>query len=303
MINERQATLCGLSAVLLWSTIATAFKLSLRHLSPIELLLFAGFFTTLLLGAILLLQGKFGQVFRCRRQEYLLSIGLGFLNPFLYYLILLKAYELLPAQQAQPLNYTWAITLSLLAVPLLKQRVVWQQWLALLISYSGVLVISTEGRPFSLDFTEPLGVALALGSTVIWALYWIFSTRDQRDPVVGLFVNFLCGFPFVLIYYLATADLRWPPLAGVLGAVYVGTFEMGICFVLWLLALKKSRNAARISNLIFLSPFISLLLIHFLLGETILPATFFGLLLIVAGLVVQQFARSPKTPALGAAER
>jgi len=44
MTNERQATLFGLSAVLLWSTIATAFKLSLKHLSPIELLLFAGSF-------------------------------------------------------------------------------------------------------------------------------------------------------------------------------------------------------------------------------------------------------------------
>ena len=60
---------------------------------------------------------------------------LGLLNPFLYYLVLFKAYALLPAQQAQPLNYTWAITLSLLAVPLLKQQVRWQEWLALLVSY------------------------------------------------------------------------------------------------------------------------------------------------------------------------
>ena len=109
MTREQQATLYGLSAVLLWSTIATAFKLSLRHLSPIELLLFAGSFSTLLLGAILLVQGKLGQVFQCNRRELLLSTGLGLLNPFLYYLVLLEAYDLLPAQQAQPLNYTWAV--------------------------------------------------------------------------------------------------------------------------------------------------------------------------------------------------
>ncbi|NIQ09027.1 MAG: DMT family transporter [Gammaproteobacteria bacterium] len=291
MNNERQATLYGLSAVLLWSTIATAFKLSLRHLSPIELLLFAGFFTTLLLGFILILQKKFDQVFRCRRQDYMLSIGLGLLNPFLYYLVLLKAYDLLPAQQAQPLNYTWAITLSLLAVPLLKQKVAWQQWLALLISYCGVLVISTEGNPLSLEFTSPLGVFLALASTVIWALYWIFNARDRRDPVVGLFLNFLCGFPFVLAYYLLTFEFNWPSWEGLLGAAYVGTFEMGFCFVLWLMALKKTRNTARISNLIFISPFVSLFFIHFLVGEQILPATFFGLILIVAGLVLQQTAK------------
>ncbi len=293
MTNERQATLYGLSAVLLWSTIATAFKLSLKHLSPIELLLFAGSFSTLLLGAILLVQGKLKQVFQCNRNEILLSVGLGFLNPFLYYLVLLEAYDLLPAQQAQPLNYTWAITLSLLSVPLLKQKVSWQQWLALIISYCGVLVISTEGKPFSLEFTDPFGVLLALGSTVIWALYWIFNTRDKRDPVVGLFINFLCSFPIVLGYYLLTSEPRWPAFEGLLGAAYVGTFEMGACFVLWLMALKKTTNTARISNLIFISPFLSLIFISLLVGETILPATLFGLVLIIAGLLCQQLGKKP----------
>ncbi len=293
MTRQQQATLYGLSAVLLWSTIATAFKLSLRYLSPIELLIFSGFFSTLLLGVLLRVQGKFRQVFQCTRNEYLLSIGLGLLNPFLYYMILLKAYELLPAQQAQPLNYTWAITLSLLAVPLLKQKVGRQQWPALLISYCGVLIISTEGKPFSLEFTDPYGVFLALASTVIWALYWIFNTRDSRDPVVGLFVNFLCSFPFVLGYYLLTSDLQLPSLSGLLGAAYIGTVEMGACFVLWLMALKLTDNTARISTLIFISPFLSLIFIHFLVGEAILPATFIGLLLIIAGLICRQLKSKP----------
>ena len=293
MTRQQQATLCGLSAVLLWSTVATAFKLSLRYLTPIELLLFSGAFSTLLLGTILLLRGKLHLAFQCSRYEYLLSILLGLLSPFLYYLVLLNAYDLLPAQQAQPLNYTWAITLSLLSVPLLKQKIGWQQWLALLVSYCGVVIIATEGDPFSLEFTEPFGVALALASTVIWALYWIYNTRDRRDPVVGLFVNFLCSFPFVLGYYLLTSDLQLPPLPGLLGAAYIGCFEMGACFVLWLMALKLTDSVAKISNLIFISPFMSLLLIYFLLGEEILPSTFGGLILIVAGLFCQRLKKTP----------
>ena len=289
MNQQRQALLFALSAVLLWSTVATAFKLALRYLTPIELLLFSGSFSTILLGVILVAQGKLALVFRCTWREYLLSVLLGLLSPFLYYLILFKAYDLLPAQQAQPLNYTWAITLSLLAVPLLKQKIGWQQWLALTISYMGVVVISTEGKPFSLSFTDPLGVTLALFSTVIWSLYWIFNTRDKRDPVVGLFINFLFSFPFVLGYYLLNSDIHMPHYYGLLGAAYVGTFEMGACFVLWLLAMKLTDNTARISNLIFLSPFLSLFFIYFLVGETILPATFIGLVLIVIGLFCQRF--------------
>ncbi len=292
MSNNRKALLFGFGAVLLWSTVATAFKLSLRYLSPIELLLFSGSFSTLLLAAILLTQGKWFLVFKCTRREYRLSVFLGLLSPFLYYLILFKAYDLLPAQQAQPLNYTWAITLSLLAVPLLKQKIGRQQWLALVVSYCGVVVISTEGRPFSMTFTDPLGVALALISTIVWALYWIYNTRDRRDPVVGLFVNFICSFPFVFITYLLTTEIRMPPLKGLIGAAYVGTFEMGACFVLWLMAMKLTDNTARISNLIFLSPFLSLVFIYFLVGEKILYATFIGLILIVAGLFCQRLGSS-----------
>jgi drug/metabolite transporter (DMT)-like permease len=160
--------------------------------------------------------------------------------------------------------------------------------LALLVSYCGVVVISTEGKPFSFQFTDPLGVGLALASTIVWALYWIYNTRDSRDPVVGLFVNFLCSFPFVLGYYLLTTDVRMPHVNGLLGAAYVGTFEMGACFVLWLLAMKTTDSTAKISNLIFLSPFLSLIFIYFLVGEKILAATFIGLILIVAGLFCQR---------------
>ncbi len=288
MTQQGRAYLYALIAVLLWSTIASAFKISLRYLEPIQLLLYAGSVSTLLLTVILVVQGKLRLIFCCTPRQYAMSLFLGLLNPFLYYLVLLQAYQLLPAQQAQPLNYTWAITLALLSVPLLGQKLRLVELGALLLSYAGVVVIATEGKPFSLHFTDGTGVALALASTIIWALYWIYNTRDKRDPVVALLVNFLCSFPFVLGYCLIFSELVWPPLPGLLGAVYIGFFEMGACFVLWLFALRYAENTARISSLIFLSPFVSLFFIHFLVGEEILPATFAGLLLIVAGLLWQK---------------
>ena len=41
MHNQRKAYLYGLVTVLLWSTVASAFKLSLRHLDVAQLLLYA----------------------------------------------------------------------------------------------------------------------------------------------------------------------------------------------------------------------------------------------------------------------
>jgi len=291
VVNQRKAYIYAIGAVLIWSTVASAFKLSLRTLSPAHLLLYANLVSVLLLGVILLFRRELGMALPTNRQQWLHSAGLGILNPFLYYLVLFKAFDLLPAQEAQPLNYTWAITLSLLAVPLLKQKLSLREILAIMVSYCGVLVISTRGDLLAMNFSDPLGVALALGSTVAWALYWIFNVRDSRPPLAGLFMNFLCALPLILIYCLLFTEMQAPDLSGLLGAAYIGCFEMGISFLLWLQALKYTASAARISSLIFISPFFSLILIYFLVGEEILASTFYGLVLIVAGLVLQQFLK------------
>ena len=291
MHEQRTASIYALVAVLLWSTVASAFKLSLRYLDHFQLLFLSNIASILVLGAILLLQGKSSLVLSCSGKQYLQSLKLGFLNPFLYYLVLFKAYDLLPAQEAQALNYTWALTLAFLSIPLLGQRIGGRDIAAGLVSYSGVLVVATRGDIISWQFSNPAGVALALGSALVWALFWIYNTKDERDPIVALFLNFSFGLPFVLVSCLVFSDFRVFSPQGLIGAAYVGLFEMGITFVLWLEALKRSENTARVGYLIFVSPFLSLVFIHFLLGEKIRASTFVGLVLIVAGLLLHRLKK------------
>jgi drug/metabolite transporter (DMT)-like permease len=111
MKNQKSAYLYALGAVLFWSTVASAFKISLRYLDTISLLFYASITSTAAFFIHLLLSKKLYLLKTLSRKDYLGSILLGFLNPFLYYVILLKAYSLLPAQQAQPINFIWPITL------------------------------------------------------------------------------------------------------------------------------------------------------------------------------------------------
>ena len=280
-------SLYALGAVLLWSTVATAFKISLRYQEPPQLLLVSSIVSILVLAAAAAGQGKLGMLLRCSRGDLLRAAALGMLNPFLYYLVLFEAYRRLPAQVAQPLNYTWALTLGLLSVPLLGQRLRPGVFIAGVVCHVGVFVISTHGDPTAFHFADPFGVALALGSTVIWALYWIGNTRSSLDPVLGLLLNFLFGLPLVAV---ACVLLSGPPVLSVealASAAYVGVFEMGIAFILWLKALKLADSAASVGNFIFISPVLSLLLIHFVLGEPIVVSTWIGLPLIVMGLLIQ----------------
>jgi drug/metabolite transporter (DMT)-like permease len=288
MDRDRRALLLGLSAVFLWSTSATAFKIALRYLDVYQLLAWASALSALALLGVVLYRGQGGQLVSCLREEPRFFLALALLNPTVYYVVLLHAYDLLPAQQAQAINYTWAITLALMAIPLLGQHLHWRDILAAVMGYGGVLVIATRGDLLSLRFDSPAGVTLALLSTIIWAYYWIVSTRNHRDASVGLCLNFLLATPLCALLSLTLSDPGWPDWRGLAAAAWVGLFEMGVTFLLWSAALKSARRVARVSNLIFLSPFLSLVFIQGVLGETIHPATVIGLCLIVPAALLQQ---------------
>ena len=278
----------ALLTILCWATVASAFKLSLQFLDPLHLLFYSSLTSSLVLFLVLLLEHKLSLLTTYSWRAYLRSALLGFLNPYLYYVILFNAYLLLPAQEAQPINQLWAIVLSILSVGLLKQQFRLSNFIALFISLGGVLVISTQGNIIGLNFTHPLGVVLALSTTVIWALFWIYNLTDSRDETAKLFLNFSFGSLYTLVTLHFTSTIVPVNIQGLLGAVYVGLFEMGLPFLFWLKALQYSRTTVQVSMLVHLVPFLSLLVIHLTIGEPILPSTLLGLLLIIAGILFQQ---------------
>jgi len=136
----------ALIAVGLWSSVAVAFKLGLSVLTPIQLLTVAVAIATLFFITLGLVTGRLmnkAALATLGSGQGLRSAALGLLNPLAYYLVLFGAYDRLPAQIAQPLNFTWSITLALLAVPLLGQPLSGKRALGIAVSYFGVLIILT----------------------------------------------------------------------------------------------------------------------------------------------------------------
>ena len=286
--NDRRAIKMGLGAVMLWSTVATAFSLSLRYLTPLQLVTLATGVSWVFFAIRLCSPERQNALRATPGKQRAMCLFVGWLNPGLYYLVLFAAYDQLPAQEAMAINYSWGITLALIAAPLLRQRLTLGALLSACISYGGIVVIATRGEPLSLDLAQPLGVALALLSTVLWSLYWVINTRLSLDPEVNLFLNFSGALP-LLFTLLWLSDTPFPQIwQAWVGGLYVGLFEMGIAFVLWMGAMKATTSTLRISSLIFLSPPLSLLLIWMIAGEPVQGYTLLGLALILIGLGLQR---------------
>lgn len=282
--RERRALLYALTSVALWSTVATGFKLGLREIAPVQLLL---------LGCVIAL--AFFAVCRpfvrasLSLRQHLAAAALGLVNPFAYYLILFEAYDRLPAQIAQPLNFTWAIALALLAIPLLRQRLSPPGWIGVAIGYVGVVVILTKGEFHGFGHFDPIGVALALGSALIWAWYWIVTVRLGIHPVPLMLNGFAVATCFVAVVCWATVGLPTLNLETVGYGAWVGLVETGIAFLLWQRAMALTAQASRLGVLIFLAPLASLALIAAVLREEIHPSAAAGLALIVAGVALARW--------------
>jgi len=295
MDKTRQSYIYAGLAIFFWSTIPTAFKLCLSELDVLPMLTIASVTATLALLIILILQKKTSLLKTKCARDFANSALLGLLNPFLYYLVLLHAYQLLPAQVAQPLNMIWPIILVFLSVPILKQKIKGRSFVALFISFIGVYIISSQGNLFKPHHADIKGVLLATGSSFFWALFFVLNVKDKRDEAVKLFLNFLFG-SFYLIAAMVITD-GWPEVirfTGIATSVYIGLFEMGITFFFWLKALQMSATTDKVSNLVYLAAFISLIFVHFILHEPVFYTTPAGLLLIISGILIQN--RKVKEP-------
>jgi drug/metabolite transporter (DMT)-like permease len=286
--NNTQALLFASAVLVLWASVATAFKIALGFLRPFELLFLSTLFSFFALSLIMFTGKRYRRLRHVSGKHLRILILAGVLNPVLYYGILFKAYDMLPAQFAQAVNFTWPLVMALVAMILKQERFHILRLAALCVSFGGVLVLVLGGRNFPGGISMP-GILLAFSTTFIWTFYWLRAKSIDVDPVISLWVPFATGAALLSL----TAVFFFRPevlsIEGLAAAAYVGLFEMSITFLLWLNALRRSTSTALVGNFIYAVPFLSLVFIRYILHEPIQPTTLIGLVLISAGIVGQVF--------------
>lgn len=274
------------SAIIMWSTLATATKLLVNGLDTLTVLFYTCLFATapLLLAAVR--KKSFSQKLSWRTAVRMVlngSLGVLFYNYFFY-----SGTAYISAQKALLLNELWPILVIVFSGIFLREKITISQMAAILFSFLGIMIAISNGDPELLRELNPRGVLFCLGAAVSYALFTVFEKKSTYDKTVSTLLAFTsCA---VITFLLLLVRGGFTPLTGVqmAGLVYNGIVCNALPYLCWALAMAGG-NTAVMANMIYLVPLGSLIITHFVFGE---PITFFsvaGLALILFGILLQMW--------------
>ena len=280
--------------ILLWASIPVASKKILAQLNNLQMLFYSTVFSAIALGVLVLWQRKSAILFQYTLRDIAHLSWLGFLGAFLYYVLLYGAFANTSAAEGFVLAYTWPILVSLLAVPLLGQKLSAVRLTAIAISFGGVVLIVTRGQMVSFQVENLSGNLLALCGAFVFALFSILGNRARYDLTVAAFIYFCAALLSSGAAVALTGSLPLPSLSVWGWILYNGLLVNGVSYLFWFKALEHGETFI-VSNLLYLTPLLSLPLVRIFLDEPVHATAVSGLLLISAGILLQTW---PKLAAL-----
>jgi len=272
--------------VLLWSSTAAVGKLLLVDLEPIILLFIINLLATFALFTIVLLQGKIRLIPLFKIRDYLTFSYMGFLGVFMYTLLLFEALKIMSAQEAFILNYLWPIMVVIFSAVILGEKLTTRKIIGVIFSFLGVFIIITGGDISSLNYSNLTGSLYVLLAAVSYGLFSVMGKKLNYDGYLSMMFYYFFGTIFSIVPVFVQASFPRLTLTQIVGVLWLGVFANGIAFVLWFQALKYG-DTTLMSNIVFLTPFLSLVYGFLLLGENIIVTSVIGLTLIVIGILVQ----------------
>lgn len=276
--------LAGIS-ILLWSTLATVSKLLMASMSGYQVLGVSAAFAALVLFVYNLVTGKLPAMRAYGVKDYLIMVLIGLPGTLFYNLFYYAGAAILPASQAFIINYLWPIMSVFFACILLKEKLTGRKVLAFVISFLGVATVAGGGL-LQFEVRTLRGVALCLGAAVSYGAYTALNQRWSYDKQIAVMVAY--GSTFVLcgaIGLIMGAPLQLEP-GQVFGLGWNGLCVMAVATTTWAMALDCG-NTAKVSNLAYITPFLSLVWTFLVLHEIPSPWAIGGLCLIVLGIFVQ----------------
>lgn len=285
--NTFTASIYATMAISFWGISFVSTKAVLYKLDPFTLLVMRFGIGALFLFILLLLT----------RVRFHISIKyvphlivLGILGVFVHQVLQATALLTIDASSAGWLISFSPIFTVLLSMMFLHEKMTLPKAIGMILSISGVLLITSARNGQPLSFTINLGFLLMILSTLNWAIYSILL-KGLRIPYPALVVTFymsLVGFilttPF-LVRNKGWESLKLLSLGEWAHLVFLGIFVSGIAYWYWGKA-HEVMAASKVSMFLYLEPLSTLFAAVIILHEKILVHGVLGGIIIIVGVII-----------------
>lgn len=278
-----------------WGTVATVSKLLMNQLDAMYALAFSFLFATIFLFIYNWKSGHLKLLKQIPKAVAVRMILVGSLGVLLYNLFLLLGTDRLPAQEAFVINDLWPALIIIFSCIILHEKMTLGKAAAILFSFLGIVVVTTDGDLRNFEFNRIDGIIYCLMAAVCYGLYSTLNKRESYDKNISVLLSYASGTVIAFLWIIATGNLSIPTPDALGGMAFNGIICNGLPYLFWAFALDMG-NTAIIANLAYLSPFVSLLVTHFVLGEKITVYSVLGLMLIILGIVIQMVTQRFQTP-------
>ena len=283
----------ALTAVLIWSTTASLVKLLLSGIPNMEAMAISCGLSTVFLFIVNLATGKIKLMKSYSLKDYAIMAGLGFLGLFVYTVLYYFGIDNLTAQEACVLNYLWPIMLVVFSCIILKEKLTVMKAVAMICSFGGIVILSLGSGEIP-QGNAALGILSCIGCATCYGLFCVLNKKYDHDQAIAMMI--MWGVTGVCSAILGPLTEEWVSIswAELGGLSWLGIAINAIGYLVWAMALAGSDNTAKIANLAYLTPFLSIIVSAVFLKESLKLNALIALVFIIGGILLQNIRLTKK---------
>lgn len=273
-----------------WGANFNVGKLAIGIITPMSVIAWRFIIASLLMLIILFMKER--PTWKAIRPNIWMYVLLGIIGIFGFNGLVFVGLSRTSPVNASLIMATNPIVTVILSAIFLRERMQARQAIGMLVSFTGVMLVLTNGSLGRLG-TVSVGDLLVLAGNICWALYSVLSRRYVKNSsplttsAITMLVGAVCLAPFANTYHAATTP-------SMVAAAWFSIIFMALCgsvlaYLWWNLGIAQI-GANRTSIFFNLVPVMTMVFASFS-GETIMATQLMGTFLVIAGVILTTFKR------------
>jgi drug/metabolite transporter (DMT)-like permease len=274
--------------IIFWAFAFPFIKIGLRELSPVNLTIARLFIVCIIFIFFIFIKPKKFQ--KIQKDDIIPIFLLGFLGVIVYHFGLNYGEQFVSASVASLIIATIPIFIVLMANIFLKEKITFKIAIGIIVSLSGVILISTLGNSeMKIEIQYISGALGVIVAAIVGAGYTVAGKKFlERYSALSLTVYAILFGSIGLIPFLSLSffkEIYEMSIIGWIAVLFLGIFPTVIGYIFWYIALEI-RKASEISVYLYFIPVLSTIISYFWFDERITPFFIIGGFMVITGLFI-----------------